>query len=298
MARRKKGQPIHGWLLLDKPLALGSTPAVSRVRHLFDAQKAGHAGTLDPLATGLLPIALGEATKTLPYLLDADKTYQFEVTFGTATATDDREGEVVARSDVRPTAEQIRAILPQFTGSIMQTPPAYSALHIDGERAYARVRRGEVVEMPSRNVHIRALTLLSTTPETAMFEASVSKGTYIRSLGRDIALALGSVGHITLLRRTALAGMQVADAVPLETLQAAADPFVHLQPVAMPLGHWAKVSLSDAQAAALKNGHGPLLPQQQPGPCCAYSATGTLLALLDVPADTTQPAKILRRFIL
>ncbi|MGV6819653.1 MAG: tRNA pseudouridine(55) synthase TruB [Parvularcula sp.] len=203
MGRRKKGQPIHGWLVLDKPYDLGSTEAVSKVRWLFDAQKAGHAGTLDPLATGLLPIAFGEATKTVPYVQDGVKTYRFVARWGLATTTDDREGEVVETSDNRPTREAILDILPQFTGEIEQQPPAFSAIKVDGARAYDLAREGEAVSLPKRLVRIDSLDLIEMkNPDEAVFEATTGKGTYIRALVRDLALALGTVGHVADLRRT------------------------------------------------------------------------------------------------
>ena len=194
MARRKKGDKIDGWVVLDKPVGLGSTPAVSRVRRLFGAQKAGHGGTLDPLASGVLPIALGEATKTVPFVMDGRKEYRFTLCFGEARSTEDAEGEVTATSEVRPTDPAIRAALPGFMGEIDQTPPAFSALKIDGERAYALARAGEAVDMKPRKVTIGRLELVGR-PDSdhADFVVGCGKGTYIRSLGRDLARALGSV---------------------------------------------------------------------------------------------------------
>jgi tRNA pseudouridine55 synthase len=189
MGRRRKGSPIHGWVFLDKPLGLGSTQAVSMVRRAFNAQKAGHAGTLDPLATGLLAIALGEATKTVPYMMDADKTYTFTIKWGETTSTGDADerGEVIATSAVRPSRANIESVLPRFMGEIGQVPPAYSAIKVDGQRAYDLARAGQDVEIKSRNVRIESLRLVECPDEDhATFEVSCSKGTYVRSLGRTL----------------------------------------------------------------------------------------------------------------
>lgn len=219
MARRKKGLLINGWLNFHKPLEMTSTQAVGKTRWLLNARKAGHGGTLDPLATGVLPIAFGEATKVLPYLVDAKKTYRFTVQWGQQTSTDDLEGKVVAQSDVRPTHSDITEIIPTFTGTIDQIPPIYSAIKVGGERAYDLARRGAAVEMKSRQVTIHRLALLEASANAATFEADCSKGTYIRSLGRDIALALGSVGHITLLVRSRVGPFALDDAIKLETME-------------------------------------------------------------------------------
>ena len=201
---------LHGWIILDKPVGLGSTQAVSAVKRALrqagePKTKVGHGGTLDPLASGVLPIALGEATKLAGRMLDATKDYEFSIRFGEETDTLDAEGQVVATSVVRPTRAEIEAVLPRFTGAIEQVPPAYSALKIEGKAAYARARAGEEVEMQPRSVTIHPLRLVSATADEATLAASVSKGTYIRSLARDIAVALNSVGHVTMLRRTATA---------------------------------------------------------------------------------------------
>ncbi|PKQ05352.1 MAG: tRNA pseudouridine(55) synthase TruB, partial [Alphaproteobacteria bacterium HGW-Alphaproteobacteria-11] len=197
MSRRKSGEAVTGWVIVDKPSGPTSSDVVNRVRRLFNARKAGHAGTLDPLATGILPVALGEATKTVPFIIDAAKGYRFTVRFGQATATDDAEGEVTATSPVRPSAADIKALLPRFTGPIEQVPPAFSAIKIDGERAYARARAGETVEMKPRPVTIHEIRLLGLPDaDHAELEILCSKGTYVRSLARDLALSLGTVGHV------------------------------------------------------------------------------------------------------
>lgn len=229
--------PFHGWVVIDKPLGLTSNDVVMQVKRLLRPTKIGHAGTLDPLASGMLPLALGEGTKCVPLMMDAKKTYQFTITFGEQRSTDDAEGEVVARSDMRPTFSDIEAILPAFTGEITQVPPIYSALKVDGKRAYDLARAGEAVELKPRCVTIFNLTLLSChsreggNPDTeipafagmanlwqATFQAIVSKGTYIRSLGRDMAQALGTVGYISALRRTAIGGFSEAAMISLDFL--------------------------------------------------------------------------------
>lgn len=219
MGRRKKGDPVSGWVCLDKPLDLTSTDAVSRVRRAFNAQKAGHAGTLDPLASGILPIALGEATKTVPYLMEADKTYRFTIDWGTTTASFDREGAVTATSDVRPTPEAIRAALPRFVGEIQQVPPIYSAIKVDGERAYDLAREGIEVELKARTVRIDRCELVDATDERATLEMDCGKGTYVRALVRDLAEALDACGHVSALRRTRVGRFSEQNAITLEKLQ-------------------------------------------------------------------------------
>jgi len=225
MARRgkKKGRPVSGWVILDKPVGLGSTEAVSKIKWLFQAEKAGHAGTLDPLASGMLPIALGEATKTVPYVQDGAKVYRFTVAWGEERSTDDLEGPVTKTSDKRPTEDEIRALLPKYTGIILQTPPQFSAIKIGGERAYDLARDGEVVEIPPREVEIGLLELVETTPEGhSVFETECSKGTYVRSLARDMGRDLGCYGHVATLRREAVDPFTAEDLVTLAELEAAA----------------------------------------------------------------------------
>jgi tRNA pseudouridine55 synthase len=223
MARRKKGNPVHGWVILDKPLGMGSTQAVAKIRHLFQAQKAGHAGTLDPMATGILAIALGEATKTVPFAMESDKTYRFTARWGESRDSDDAEGQVTGTSAVRPTREAIEAMLPRFTGTLAQVPPAYSAVRVGGERAYDLARDGEQVTLEPRQVEVYEARLLASGPDSAEFEILCGKGTYVRSWVRDIALALGTLGHVTALRRTRLGSWEEKDAVALDTL----TPFMH-----------------------------------------------------------------------
>jgi tRNA pseudouridine55 synthase len=266
MARRKKGKAVHGWLVLDKPAGMTSTQAVGAVRRLYDARKAGHAGTLDPLATGVLPIALGEATKTVPYAVDGTKHYRFTVRWGAATDTDDAEGQVVAMSDARPSREAIEALLPRFTGDIQQTPPAFSAIKVDGARAYDLAREGETVELEPRAVHIERLALLEApAPDTAVLEARCGKGTYVRALARDMGRALGCLGHLVGLRRTLVAPFEEVQAVRLQTLEAAAadggeEALLRLLlPVEAALQDLAELSVGQNDAARLLRGQTVLI---------------------------------------
>ncbi len=219
-APKKQRADVHGWIALDKPLGMTSTHAVAVVRRLLNAKKAGHAGTLDPLASGLLPLAFGEATKTVPYVAAGEKAYRFTVTFGVETDTDDAEGRIVSQSEARPSEQQILAALPKFTGAITQVPPRYSAIKIDGERAYDLARGGEAVELQPRIVEIHTLTLLSFDGQSAVLEAECGKGTYVRAIARDIGRALGCFGYVTALRRTRVGPFTEADAVTLPSLEA------------------------------------------------------------------------------
>lgn len=220
--RKKKGRPVSGWIVLDKPHGMGSTDAVSKIKWLYGAEKAGHAGTLDPLASGMLPIALGEATKTVPYVQDGAKIYRFTVTWGQERTTDDLEGEVTKTSDLRPDEASIRALLPNYTGLIMQTPPQFSAIKIAGERAYDLARGGEAVEIPAREVEIGRFDLLEMPDaNTTVFEIECGKGTYVRSLARDLGRDLGCYGHISFLRRTEVYPFTVDDLVTLPEIEEA-----------------------------------------------------------------------------
>lgn len=220
MGRKKRGNPVHGWVILDKPEGMTSTQAVGKIRYIFQAQKAGHGGTLDPLASGILPIALGEATKTAPFVMDGEKIYRFQVFFGQSRTTDDREGDIVATSDVLPTLDEIKTALPAFIGTIEQKPPAYSAIKIDGKRAYDLARADQAPEMKARPVTIHDLTCDGMPePHLADFTVTCGKGTYVRSLARDLAEALGSCGHVSLLRRIKCASFTEKDAFSLEKLE-------------------------------------------------------------------------------
>ncbi|MCP5432965.1 MAG: tRNA pseudouridine(55) synthase TruB [Alphaproteobacteria bacterium] len=263
MGRRKRGTPVHGWLVLDKPEGVTSTRAVSMARAALNAEKAGHAGTLDPLASGILPIAFGEATKTVPWLVDATKVYRFVAAWGEQRATDDREGEVVATSDVRPSAEEIRAALPRFVGSIEQVPPAYSAVKVAGERAYDLARAGEEVSLAPRVVEVHAFELVEVMgPDRAAFEIECGKGTYVRSLVRDLARALGTVGHVAEIRRLSVGAFREADAVPLSNLAEmgnSARATSLLRPLQTALDDIPALAMGQQEATRLRRGQGVIL---------------------------------------
>lgn len=258
MGRRKKGRPVSGWIILDKPVGITSTFAVSKVRRLLDAQKAGHAGTLDPLASGILPLALGEATKTVPYVMDGEKRYLFTVRWGIQTSTDDTEGEAIATSPVRPHEEAILAALPAFVGTIEQVPPSFSAKRVDGERAYDLARDGELVELEPSTITIHDLTYLgSPDADLALFEAYCGKGTYVRAIARDLGRALGTRGHVTSLRRTQVGPFGEHNCVSLEQLQAMESPQdcdAFLTPMADALGDLHEIQVSSGDAARLRRG--------------------------------------------
>ena len=223
MSRRgkKKGRPVSGWVVLDKPVGMGSTEAVSKIKWLFQAEKAGHAGTLDPLASGMLPIALGEATKTVPYVQDGAKIYRFTVAWGEERSTDDLEGPVTKTSDIRPSEAEVRALLPKYTGVIMQTPPQFSAIKIAGERAYDLAREGAIVEIPPREVEIGRLEIVEHGAGRTVFEIECGKGTYVRSLARDMGRDLGCFGHVADLRRIEVDPFTAQDFVTIAELEAA-----------------------------------------------------------------------------
>ena len=262
MVRRKKGNPVHGWVILDKPRGLGSTQAVAAVRRIFDAKKAGHAGTLDPMATGILAIALGEATKTVPYAMDADKTYRFTAQWGESRDSDDAEGRPTGTSDKRPSAAEIEAVLPRFTGTLTQVPPAYSAIKVDGERAYDLARDGEEVVLAPRQVEVFQARLLRCEPDQAEFEIRCGKGTYVRAWVRDIAKALGTVGYVSDLRRTRIGGFSTETAIPLENLRALGHgpaAFEHLRPIATALDGIPALAVTGPDAVRLKSGNSVLV---------------------------------------
>ena len=258
MARKRKGDKIDGWINLDKPLGLTSTQAMAKVRWLMKAQKAGHAGTLDPLATGILPIALGEATKTISYIQDGFKTYSFTVQWGEQRDTDDGEGKIIATSDVRPSKEQIESILKNYTGTIMQTPPKFSAIKIDGARAYDLARDGEEVELKEREVFIESLSLLTATPDTADFRMVCGKGTYVRSLARDMGRELGCLGYITALKREKVGPFTLESSISLDKL-AGLDDIARLNeavlfPLETALDDIPALAVREDEAARLRNG--------------------------------------------
>ena len=269
MARRRRGQPVHGWINLDKPVGIGSTRAVGLVRRAFDARKAGHAGTLDPLASGVLPIALGEATKTVPFVVDGRKSYRFTVRWGEARNTDDSDGTIVETCDRRPAESEIQRVLPSFLGEIAQTPPQFSAVKVKGERAYRLARSGASVDLPARPVVIDRLALVDIVDaDHAVFEMDCRKGAYVRSVARDLALALSTVGHVSGLRRTRNGPFRDCDAIPLEKLAQprhmgaqdggaglpAIDCAALLQPVARALDDIPALDVTESEAARIRDG--------------------------------------------
>ena len=302
MARRKKGQPINGWLVLDKPLGMTSTHALARVKRLFDAQKAGHAGTLDPLATGVLPIAFGEATKTVSFAVDGEKSYAFAVRWGAETTTDDKEGAVTRTSEKRPSEGELRALLPRFIGQIMQTPPAFSAVKIDGERAYDLARDGEEVTLQPRPIEIGDLRLVDMPqPDTAVFEADCGKGTYVRAIARDIGRELGCFGHVIELRRTRVGPFEEGDAWSLEELQDEADAsrlFLSdgpLLPVEMPLRGLPELLVTPSDASKLVRGMAVLI-RGRDAPVLSglmyATCQGRIVALGEVEKGALHPIRV------
>ena len=259
MGRKRKGRAVSGWLVVDKPAGITSTAVVGKVRWAFDAAKAGHAGTLDPAATGVLAIALGEATKTVPYITDALKCYRFVVTLGAATNTDDAEGIVIATSASRPTDAEIIAVLPQFRGEIMQTPPQFSAVKIDGERAYTLARDGEEFEIAARPLWVESLEMISR-PDADHLELEMvcGKGGYVRSIARDLGAALGCLGHVQWLRRTWSGPFDAAQGISLETLDQLAKTEgldAYLLPLEVGLADLPELPATPEGAARLKNGN-------------------------------------------
>ena len=283
---------FHGWIILDKPVGLGSTQAVSAVKRVLreagePKTKVGHGGTLDQLASGVLPIALGEATKLAGRMLEATKAYEFTVQFGEETDTLDTEGEIVARSDVRPTPEQVAAALPRFTGAIEQVPPAYSALKIAGKRASDRTRAGETVEIRPRKVTIHDLQVISATANEVTLAATVSKGTYIRSLARDLARSLNTVGHVTMLRRTRAGPFAIEQAISLDFLQTAAKARQldgAVMPLQAALDDIPALPVTPEQAQLLRHGQKLFGFPAKPGLCMA-TLEGTPVALVEAAAD-------------
>jgi tRNA pseudouridine55 synthase len=296
---------VHGWCILDKPVGMTSTHAVSVVKRLFQAKRAGHAGTLDPLASGLLPIALGEATKTVPFVMDGRKVYRFTVRWGEERDTDDGEGRATATSEARPSPDAVRALLPRFTGTIEQVPPRFSAIKVDGERAYDLAREGEIVELAPRPVDIHRLDIVETPDaDHTMLAAECGKGTYVRAIARDLGQALGCYGHVSALRRTSVGPFEETDSVKLEDLQAAAPAegggdiaalTALLQPVDAGLRSIPSVGVSRADAARLARGQ-PVLLRGRDAPIMqgfvAVSTHGDLIALAEFEQGELRPRRI------
>lgn len=309
MARRgkKKGRPVSGWIVLDKPAGMGSTDAVAKVKWLFKAQKAGHAGTLDPLASGMLPIAMGEATKTVPYVMEGAKVYRFTVAWGEERTTDDLEGPVAKTSDLRPSEAEIRALLPNYTGLIMQTPPQFSAIKVGGERAYDLAREGGTVEIAAREVEVGRLDLVALPDQnSALFEIECGKGTYVRSIARDLGRDLGCYGHIAELRRVEVYPFEPSHMVELAAIEAAAeaveneeerfaaiDPFI--MDTAAALDGLPEVALSDDAATRIRLGN-PVIIRGRDAPVEApeawASSRGRLVALGTVEAGMFKPKRV------
>jgi tRNA pseudouridine55 synthase len=300
---RRKGAPIHGWLVLDKPQGITSTQAVNRARHLFDAAKAGHAGTLDPLATGVLPIAFGEATKTVPFAVDGTKTYRFEVRFGVATDSDDADGKVTAEGGRIPSTEEIEAALPALTGHITQIPPRFSALKVAGERAYDLAREERDFELAPREAFIGALRLIDVPDaESVTLEAECGKGTYVRALARDLGQALGTFGHVKSLRRTRVGAFAAEAATPLAMLDeirhsaAGREALLRLlRPVETALDDIPALAISGQDAARLKRGQ-PVLIKGRDAPILngpAYATSrGILVAVGEINQGELRPTRV------
>ncbi|MGC6529833.1 MAG: tRNA pseudouridine(55) synthase TruB [Candidatus Puniceispirillaceae bacterium] len=294
------GGAMNGWLVLDKPVGISSAAAVAIVKRIFGGVKAGHGGTLDPLASGILPIALGEATKTTAYAMGAEKSYEFVAKWGEQTSTDDGEGDIIATSDIRPNREQITSILDEFTGEIDQTPPAYSAVKIDGKRAYALARgaqdHSEMPEMKARTITIDKLVCLSCEGDKARFHITCGKGTYIRSLARDIAIQLGSVGHVAELRRLSVGQFSLKNAISLDFLKelgdsAAASPYV--MPVITVLDDIPALLVTTEEAQKLRFGQF-LNPRSDIAPSPLYKAVcdEELVALVELRDEGFKPIRV------
>lgn len=296
--KKRVKRDLSGWLVFSKPYDMSSTEAVGKLRWLYGAKKAGHAGTLDPLATGILPIAFGEATKTVPAVQDGTKIYHFDIVWGSATTTDDIEGEVIATSDVRPSREALEALLPRFTGLITQIPPAFSAIKIGGERAYDLARAGEKLDMPPREVEIDALDILEHGAERSRLSVTCSKGTYVRALARDMAEALGTKGHVGALHRAQVGSFTDADAITLDAVEAAdqAGRDALLLPVAAGLSDLPEIRLDARQAATIRLGN-PVLLTGRDAPVALDDAWASLkgeaVALGYVEAGQFKPRRVI-----
>jgi len=301
---RREKRDVHGWVILDKPVGMTSTHAVARIKRLFSAKRAGHAGTLDPLASGCLPIAVGEATKTVPFVMDGRKTYRFTVTWGEERNTDDTEGTVTATSDKRPERSAIEALLPRFTGTIDQIPPQFSAIKVDGERAYDLARDGETVELEARPVDIHSLTLAALPDANqAVFEAECGKGTYVRALARDMGRALGCHGHVSALRRTQVGSFTEKTMISLAELEAMCQKAAvgeasfadALLPVETALDDIPALAVSRADAARLQRGQAVLLRGRDApvvNGVVYVTVAGQLLALAETSRGEIIPKRV------
>jgi len=302
MARTRKGRRIDGWVIVDKPAGMGSTDVVNRVRRAFEAQKAGHSGTLDPDATGLLAVALGEATKVIPYVMDALKAYDFTVRWGAATTTDDASGEVIATSELRPTDAAIKAAIPAYLGDIMQTPPAFSAVRVAGARAYDLAREGAPPELQPRPLWVEELLLTDRPdPDHARFEMTCGKGGYVRAIARDLGRDLGCLGHVTGLRRLWSGPFTLEQAVAMDEIEALAGSAGIdrlLLPLESGLADLPEVRIGAAELGRLKNGNAVAGVPQEPlefDEECWAGAGGRAIALGRWQGGMFQPARILAR---
>jgi len=295
MARKRRGRPVHGWFIFDKPLGMTSTQAVAKVRRAFDAAKAGHAGTLDPLATGVLPIAMGEATKAVSAAMDGAKSYRFTIFWGQERDTDDAEGKVVSESDSRPTQAQIEAALPQFIGDIEQVPPAYSAIKVDGARAYDLARGGETVVLAARPIRIDDLNLVDCPdPDHAVLEMHCGKGAYVRGVARDLGRVLGCFGHVSELRRVCVGHFDESMAISLDKLEdmghkEALDDL--LLPVEAALADIPALPVTGPEAERLRFGQTIRVPHSVEG--TVYATTdGKPVALAKIHAGEVRPVRV------
>ena len=300
MARRKKGRDISGWLIVDKPAGLTSTTVVNKVRWALEAKKAGHAGTLDPAATGLLAIALGEATKTIPFVTDALKAYAFTIRIGQGTNTDDAEGEVIQTSENRPDDAAIRAALPAFEGDIEQVPPAFSAVKIDGERAYAKARAGEDVALAARPLFVESLTLTERPDaDLATLEMVCGKGGYVRAIARDLGQALDTCAHVTTLRRLWSGPFDLESAVTLDLVESLArtpDLDTYVQPLEAGLTDLPQVQTTAEGAARIRNGNPGMVMAStaEYGETCWASHQGEPIAIGTYMAGELHPTRVFR----
>ena len=299
MSRRRKGRPIHGWIAIDKPKGVSSAHAVARVRRITGAAKAGHGGTLDPLATGVLPVALGEATKTAAWAMAGVKTYRFTLRWGESRDTDDVEGAVTETSEARPTEAELRSVLDRFTGEIVQRPPRFSAVKLDGRRSYDLAREAVDFELPERVVAVERLVLLDMPDaDRAVLELRCGKGTYVRSLARDLALALGTVGHAEEIRRLAVGRFAEADSIPLDMLERlvhSAPAQDYLLPIEAALDDIPAVPVSDSQASLLRHGQAVRIAAGQvaEGDTVIAVADGMLVALARVEDGAIRPTRVI-----
>ncbi len=299
MARKRKGRDISGWLVVDKPAGMTSTAVVNKVRWALQAKKAGHAGTLDPEATGVLAVALGEATKTVPYVTEALKAYSFAVKLGEATNTDDAEGEVVSSTDARPSDEEIKAALGGFVGDVMQVPPQFSAVKIDGQRAYKLARAGEDVEIAARPLWVEELVLTDRPdPDTAILELTCGKGGYVRAIARDLGDALGCYGHVTWLRRLWSGPFDASDGLTyaqIEEMAQTPELDSHLRPLELGLDELPKVTCTPEAAAKLRNGNPAMVigTDIEYGDECWAACDGRAVAVGRFKAGELHPSRVI-----